>query len=315
MEYGAYPGALDVELSSACNLKCPMCPRSQPGFKENRGQIGHMSDRIFGRLHRELRDRRGEVNWIWLHVGGESLLDPRFIERANLLAGTGAYTAVSTNAVPLTPDLIDRIMGSRLGRLMVSLDGATKETYEAVRVGAVYEETMAKVDLLLSVARDRESRNQDHPDIWLQCLQMDDTAADMFAFAERWGEGEVTKYQRLRGIKKGKVFLKRHETLAAQVEPRGYGWDEASGGSKGRRFNCRKPFGRATILSDGGASICCYDIQGRCIVGSLETNSLNGVWHSEPFQRLRRGFDEAQAQHKKGVRVDNDLFPELCRKC
>jgi hypothetical protein len=62
-------------------------------------------------------------------------------------------------------------------------------------------------------------------------------------------------------------------------------------------------------------SICCYDIQGRCIVGSLENNSINGVWHSEPMQEIRRGFDEAQKQKQSKRKVDNDLFPELCRGC
>jgi hypothetical protein len=310
-----FPTALDIELSSACNLKCPMCPRTMPGFKEHRGKIGHMSDRIFGRAYRELMAHEGQCRWLWLHLGGESLLDPQFVERSNLLAATGAFTAVSTNVTPLTEELTDKILRSKLGRLILSIDGVAKETYESVRVGADFEDVMGKVDRLLGMARVMEAKGEKHPAIWLQCLRMDDTEAEVEAFVRKYSDSTEPpqKYQSLRGIKDGKVFLKKHESFASQVEPRGYGWDGASG--KGRRFTCRKPFKRATILSDGGVSICCYDIQGRCIVGSLENNSINGIWHSKPMREIRRGFDEAQKQKRGRRKVDNNLFPELCRGC
>jgi len=288
-----------------------------PGFTEHRGKIGHMSDRIFGHVYEELMDHRGQCRLIWLHLGGESLLDPQFVKRVNLLAETGADTLVSTNVTPLTEELTRKILHSRLHRLILSIDGTTKETYESLRVGADFADVMGKVDRLLDMVRAMEAKDQEHPIIWLQCLRMDDTEAEVEAFVRKYSDSEDSpqKYQPLRGIEGGKVFLKMHESFASQVESRGYGWDEASGGKKGRRFTCRKPFKRATILSDGGVSICCYDIQGRCIVGSLENNSINGVWHSKPMQEIRRGFDEAQKQKRARRKVDNDLFPELCREC
>lgn len=315
MEVAPFPTALDIELSNACNLKCPMCPRTMPGFREHRGKIGHMSDRIFGRIHRELAKRPGQCLLIWLHLAGESLLDPQFVERVNLLAATGADTLVSTNVTPLTEELAQRILNSSLHRLILSIDGTTKETYESLRVGADFDDVMGKVDRLLDMARAMEAKDQRHPAIWLQCLRMDDTEAEVKAFVRKYSDSEEPpqKYQSLRGIEHGRVFLKMHESFANQVEPRGYGWDRASG--RGRRFTCRKPFSRATILSDGGMSICCYDLQGRCVVGSLENNSIKGIWHSKPMQEIRQGFEKAQKQKRAKRKVDNGLFPELCREC
>jgi hypothetical protein len=225
-----------------------------PGFKQHRGKIGHMSDRIFGRIHRELAGRRGQCELIWLHLGGESLLDPQFVERVNLLAATGANTLVSTNITPLTEELTARILNSKLHRLILSIDGTTKETYESLRVGADFDDVMGKVDRLLDMVRAMEAKGQEHPIIWLQCLRMDDTEAEVEAFVRKYSDSEdpPQKYQPLRGIQGGKVFLKMHESFASQVEPRGYGWDEASG--KGRRFTCRKPFKRATSGASPAAS-------------------------------------------------------------
>lgn len=314
-EIAPFPTALDIELSSACNLKCPMCPRTMPEFKKHRPKTGHMSDHIFEHIYEELMDHEGQCQLIWLHLGGESLLDPQFVERVNLLAETGADTLVSTNVTPLTEELARNILNSRLHRLILSIDGTTKETYEGLRVGAKFDDVMGKVDRLLEMARQMEAKNQEHPAIWLQCLKMDDTQEEVEAFVRKYSDSEEKpqKYQSLKGIEHGRVFLKLHESFASQVEPRGYGWDEASG--RGRRFTCRKPFKRATILSDGGMSICCYDIQGRCIVGTLENNSINGIWHSKPMQAIRDGFDKAQKQKRSRRKVDEELFPELCREC
>jgi len=62
-------------------------------------------------------------------------------------------------------------------------------------------------------------------------------------------------------------------------------------------------------------TICCYDIRAKCIVGTLEENSINGIWKSPALTDVRWGFDEAQQQHREGGPVDDEFFPELCREC
>jgi len=261
---------------------------------------------------------RGQCRWIWLHVGGESLLDPQFVRRVNLLHDTGAFTAVSTNVTPLTEKLVRKILHSKLGRLILCVDGATKKTYESIRVGANFDDVMAKVDMVLETALDMDRKEEEHPHVWLQCLRMDDTKDELRDFAQKYGEGRIIKYQPLKGMKNCKLFFKKHESYAGQVETRGYGWDGANtrgASGRGRRYVCRKPHKRLTILSDGSATICCYDIRAKCIVGTLEENSINGIWKSPALTDVRWGFDEAQQQHREGGPVDDEFFPELCREC
>jgi sulfatase maturation enzyme AslB (radical SAM superfamily) len=287
-----------------------MCPRTQEGF--DRQNMGAMSWKILGRIAREVKNwRDGEVpcKWIWAHLAGESLLNRDAPEKIHELVEAGAHgdqpfsVALSTNATPLNEDMIQRLLASGLHRLILSIDGVTKETYESIRVGARFDIVMARVDATLKEAGRRHEYKMPTPQIWLQILKLPENQKEVLQFIHKYSTNQtdhVTKYQQLKNKVPGRVFAKSLERFGGQVESvvGTWGWD----GAGRRRRTCTKLWQRASIFSDGDVGICCYDLSKRHAMGSLHHNSIHGVWLSEPYQDLRKRFLKGD-------------YPKLCEDC
>jgi len=309
----AMPLALDIELTNACPCRCIMCPRGDPDYSR---PVGYMSDKVFSQLTKEIShwnvQQPNTIRWVWMHLGGESLLHPKFVQWVNALAKAGVGSiAVSTNAVPLTQPLIEAILGSELHRLIISLDGVSKAVYESIRVGAKFEKVQANVDMLLKLARQRVARQQKVPQIWIQILRLKDNEEEWLPFVRKYAESSrirsLTKYRPIPGLPGGRVFCKNVERFGGQIDAEKHpGWDHADK----RRFSCRKPWQRASVWWDGRVTICCYAIDQGPVMGSLETNSLHGIWLAKPFQDLRH--DLSLYQSTDG---DEGVLPALCRRC
>jgi len=221
---------------------------------------------------------------------------------------------VSTNAVPLDKKKASEILTSDLHRLIISLDGTTKETYERIRVGAKFEKVQENVDYLLATAKAMSAQGRDIPHIWIQILKLNNNEDEWLPFVRKYTGRprirKIDKYTDIPGLPGGRVFCKPPERFGGQVEVEHHKeWDKANR----RRFTCPKPFTRASVWWDGRVPnpACCYSIdETPTILGSLETNSLHGIWLSEPFRKVRKEFLKyRKSDGKEGI------LPKLCQDC
>jgi MoaA/NifB/PqqE/SkfB family radical SAM enzyme len=124
------PWKFFIEVSQSCNLKCIMC------LHRKRRLAGIMSDTLF----HSLKDELTLAAVVHEHGYGEPFLDRGFISKLEFLKTTaGAYVDVFTNAVLLTPALSAQLTALGLNQVTISVDGATKETFESIRAGADFE--------------------------------------------------------------------------------------------------------------------------------------------------------------------------------
>jgi radical SAM protein with 4Fe4S-binding SPASM domain len=72
------------------------------------------------------------------------------------------------------------------------------------------------------------------------------------------------------------------------------------------RYPCVRPWFIITILWDGRVVPCCYDYDGKYVIGDLTTHSLKEIWNNRRMQELRR-------QLITGTFYDNPLC-ENCRE-
>jgi radical SAM protein with 4Fe4S-binding SPASM domain len=70
---------------------------------------------------------------------------------------------------------------------------------------------------------------------------------------------------------------------------------------------CMDVYRALFVYYTGEVVPCCYDLDGKAIVGNLTNQSLREVWDSETFVDLRRRIDNAA--HKP------DEEPALCKSC
>jgi len=120
------PHFVDWAITAKCNLRCRHCR----GFSE-----GELSTERAGKLIAEIAEL--EPGWVIIE-GGEPLLRDNLFELLDLMRQRQLEVHLITNGMLLSPQII--IALSQLGvRVMISIDGATQATYEAIRNGANFE--------------------------------------------------------------------------------------------------------------------------------------------------------------------------------
>jgi len=120
------PHFVDWAITAKCNLSCRHCR----GFPE-----GELSTERAKELIAEIAEL--EPGWVIVE-GGEPLLRDDLFELLGLMRQRQLEVHLITNGMLLSPQIITAL--KQLGvRVMISIDGATQATYEAIRNGASFE--------------------------------------------------------------------------------------------------------------------------------------------------------------------------------
>ena len=121
-----FPYFIDWAITARCNLSCRHC-RGFPGGEVSTERARKLIDEI----------ARLRPGWVIVE-GGEPLLRPDLFELLRLMRQKELEVHLITNGMVISPEIIATL--KQLGvRVMVSIDGATKATYEAIRNGADFD--------------------------------------------------------------------------------------------------------------------------------------------------------------------------------
>ncbi len=126
-----------VEVTNQCNLDCLTCMRNVWGDEFP----GRMSDAVFERVMEGVRAVQ-PAPAVFFGGYGEPLTHPRICDWVAQAHQAGAEVELITNGILLTPEMARRLRDAGLDRLWVSLDGATPESYEDVRLGAALPQVL-----------------------------------------------------------------------------------------------------------------------------------------------------------------------------
>ncbi len=137
----SWPVTLNLNHTTACNLRCVMCEQAF-GIDQ---KIMDLS--TYRRIRDELFDRISELD---LTVMGDPFCVPKafFGEILDDVDRYDLRMLMTTNATLFPPDeQLDKIV--RLAsKITISFDGATKDTFERIRVGAKFDETVSNIERL-----------------------------------------------------------------------------------------------------------------------------------------------------------------------
>ncbi len=131
-----YPYWINIENTLRCNLRCPMCMQYIDGTTVT-GQ--HMPFEIYQSIADQLFPHVQRVCW---SVAGEPTLAPDFEKFLDVVNKYPIKTEIVTNATLLHRGNVLPKLLETLDLFQVSLDGATRETYERVRVGGKWDKTI-----------------------------------------------------------------------------------------------------------------------------------------------------------------------------
>lgn len=140
------PLYLSIDVTSYCNLKCTMCFRE--GVKDLVYQ--HIPYDTFMKALNGVNPKKGVV-FIGL---GEPLLNPRFLDMLIEVKKRGLGTNFATSGMFVDETWANALVKMRANKISISLDGATKETYEEIRVNSNFEKVIANVKNLVKTRKE-----------------------------------------------------------------------------------------------------------------------------------------------------------------
>ncbi|MFC1631921.1 radical SAM/SPASM domain-containing protein [Candidatus Omnitrophota bacterium] len=272
-----FPIELAVETTNRCNADCLMCPRSKM-----KRPIGDMDFKLFKKLIAEAKEY---TELVWLHLAGEPLLHPGLFEMIAYAKSTGINLGFSTNAISLDEIRARKIIDSGLDLLIISFDGATKETYEKIRRLSNFQQTL---DNVLNYLKLKE-KSAKFPYTQIQCVYMKENQDEVEKFNKMWQQTSVDSvrfkpYFRFPSIKED---LTASQPAAAKPDK-----------------PCFLLWRQCSIYWDGTVVSCCWDHLGQTPLGNLNNQSLAEIWNGPQMQSLRK-------KHLQGRYKDIGL----CKTC
>ncbi len=272
------PLNIDIELSDACNLRCTMCIHGLDGLPS----VGYMEYETAESLLLEsakLKIPAVKFNW-----RGEAGLHPKLVELVEMASRLGFVDIqLNTNLVSMDQRKLERLVFSGIHRIIVSCDGATKETYEKIRIGSNFERLLSNLETIRTL---RLKHKLTYPKVRVQFVKQVDNVH------------EVDK------------FLLDFDHLAddlriAEVSNRGTDGIVSVGDqyAVGRK-RCEQPWQRLIISKDGKYHPCCNDWDQLYELGNIDNDSIHDAWNSIKLDSLR----------KANISNELDEHP-LCKNC
>jgi len=141
---GTRPLRVMLDTTNRCNIRCVMCHFAYPAAWEQ--QLERWTPEFLALVEREVFPHTYQAQ---LSLGTEPLVWKPFPELLDACKRAGVpYIEMYTNGLLLTEELAAKIVATPMSRVQLSLEGASAEGYESVRVGGSFERFKRGVRLL-----------------------------------------------------------------------------------------------------------------------------------------------------------------------
>lgn len=256
------PVMLNIEPTNKCNLKCVMCPRDHMTRP-----LGTMSIKDYTKVM--IQAKEAGVSEITLNGYGEPFITEEVYEMVTLAKQYGFNIKINTNGHYLTEERINKLLKDPPHILSISLDGATKEVYEKVRINGNFDKVQNAISLFLKL-RKEQNKEQD-VQLTLQIIKMDETQKEVDDFCNYWKD------------KVDDVSVPNVHNWGGVIQKNGTLND-----LKMTRYPCKELFRTMMVFYDGSVSICCAVFDDNMNMGNIHKQPLKDIWNNSEYQLLRK---------------------------
>ena len=252
-----YPLHVELELSTICNLQCPMCYTLNKEFKNN--VIPKFMDiDLFKKIIDEIA---GNVFIVRLNLRGEPTLHPQFIEAIHYAKSKGIHEVSSlTNASKLNLDFYIKCANAGLDRFTISIDGL-KDVYDKIRYPLKFDDTYNKIK---EIHKYKLANNIKKPVIKVQSV-WPAIKADPTTFYKTFAPiTDLVAFNPLADW--------RHNDNNIIYDS---------------SFSCPVLYQRMVVGSDGKVIMCIYDENGENLIGDANKEKIHDIWHGEKINKIR----------------------------
>lgn len=297
-----YPLNVLVEVVNKCNLECIMCLSSH-----RKGDTKVISNETISKLLTEFKENN--LPALMFGAGDEPLMFSdidQIWKEANLSGIMDIF--IFTNGILLNEDMCKKILEHEVSRVYISLDAATEETYQKIRLTnkKIVQEITGNQKLniidgeqnrLQSIENNikkliemRDERNLQLPQIRVSYTVQYKNKHEIDMFKEKWENVvDFIEFQETQNIQFDKL-ASLSETDRWKRRPPLY--------KKNYKKDCKAPFHSATVWVDGSVIPCCT-FQGKNLtLGNINgvpelgipAQSLKELWNGEKINELREQF-------------------------
>jgi radical SAM protein with 4Fe4S-binding SPASM domain len=264
-----FPLLLAIEPTSICNLRCIMCFQDDPRLSRNRELLGRMDFDLYRRIIDE--GARHGLAAVVLASRGEPMLHDRIFDMIRYAKAAGILDVkMNTNATRLTPERSRALLGCGLDTLVFSVDAATKEDFERIRVRANFDKVVANIDAFNAIRKDEFS---DIPLRTRISMVVIDERQDV-ARAEAFWAARVDEFAVRSAIPRVGIYEQAPlETTRA----------------------CSLLWERLYVWWDGTVNPCDEDYLSRLAIGNVaDGDTIAGLWRGAAMTRYRRAHTARQ---------------------
>ncbi len=298
------PVRLQVETTDICNLKCRMCAREALEDMDTTT----MTLEAFTTLVDAV-----DPFYVTLNGLGEPLIDKTIFEKLDLLHGRGIYSSMPTNSSFLEGTRLQKLLHSFPSVLTLSLDGATKQSFEYIRRLAKFDQTISRARELLA----RRAHGEGRPgEIRILCALQKANLFDfkeMFALMKSLGapkfnlvrvfdyEPEGSLYTELIPSDDDvhKLIADAETHLAGAHDPAEVSfvqnWKETAKGwltdhefkPEENTHSCGVPWFSSYVDAKGRVYPCCYLLTAEHVMGNIHEQPFEKIWNGDTYRRFR----------------------------
>ncbi len=256
-----FPTHLFIESTSACNLRCEMCPRTHGNTL-----IGNMDFELFKKIIDEAK-QYGPRSFC-LHLFGEPLLAPKIMEMIGYIKKSNPNNAIllTTNATLLTEEKAKDLVKYQVDKVSISFTSPDKETYLQKTGVDRLEQTEKNIEKLIEIRNEAESSK---PLIFVRMIVEKDTEKQTRQFLEKWRDKKVI------------VELRDMHNYGGNI-------DKTHVKKAKKRYPCYHLWLSPAIHWNGDVSICCDDYNRKALLGNIERQTMHQIWTGEKIKHYRK---------------------------
>ncbi len=269
-----YPISVILELVNRCNLKCVMCHQEW----RNDSKLITISSEMLDKLFIDFKENN--LPCLILSIS-EPLL---FKDLKNILKRAEDAKIMDififTNGILLTPEKSQELLSTSITRLFISIDAATSETYNIVRVPVSERlKNLNRLDDLennvVNFVKMRNDQNKILPLVRTSFVGLKENSGEIKQFISKWKEiVDSVEIQRESSTDAYAKIKNSKEDVRPKLET----------------YNCQEPWGQISIYSDGTVAPCCNTIGRNIPVGNVNNHTIKEIWNNDKMKEIRDGF-------------------------
>ncbi len=275
-KHKGFPIAISIEPTTSCNLRCPQCPSGLRQFTRDTGMLNtDLNKKIIDEL-------KSTLTYITYYFQGEPYLNTDFLEMVSYASKHNIYTATSTNAHYLTPEVAKSTIDSGLNRLIISLDGTSQETYSKYRIGGNLKKVLEGTK---NIVEAKKKAGHGPYIIWQFIVfgHNEHQIDEIKMLAKEYGVDEL-------GIKTAQIYdFETNLSLIPENDRYARYSKDGSPKIKNKLLNhCWRLWHSCVVTWDGKIAPCCFDKDASHQFGDLRTTQFKDIWQNTQYNAFRK---------------------------